>query len=350
MKPFTAFAQNVGLVRFPNVKSRYVATVAGLILLHLGCFPKRAALVVSMPLPVPGGAGHVRFGTGAAAGIQTPSKVNLAANGNLVIGASGVIPSAEPGFYDEFPEGVRIVLESGITAASVAAILLNLLFHIVGAREEWRPTSVTAEAAPTSSVRKRFSEGSYGATVPKKMSVEEASNLDREEFIERFGSLYERSPWVAEGAWRERPFTDLSEMHAAFVTTVRDAPPERRLGLIRAHPDLAGKAAVAGELTPESTREQASAGLDRLSPGEYEAFTRLNDAYKEKFGFPMIFAVKENTKETILSGVEARLGNSRPQELEAALGEITKIGFFRLQELVRPKSQEATGGPGVGEP
>jgi 2-oxo-4-hydroxy-4-carboxy-5-ureidoimidazoline decarboxylase len=188
------------------------------------------------------------------------------------------------------------------------------------------------------------------ATVPKKITVEEASNLDREGFIERFGSLYERSPWVAEGAWRERPFADLSEMHAAFVTTVRDAPPERRLGLIRAHPDLAGKAAVAGELTPESTREQASAGLDRLSPEEYEAFTRLNDAYKEKFGFPMIFAVKENTKETILSGVEARLGNSRPQELEAALGEITKIGFFRLQELVRPESQEATGGRGVGEP
>ena len=188
------------------------------------------------------------------------------------------------------------------------------------------------------------------ATVPKKITVEEASNLDREGFIERFGSLYERSPWVAEGAWRERPFADLSEMHAAFVTTVRDAPPERRLGLIRAHPDLAGKVAVAGELTPESTREQASAGLDRLSPGEYEAFTRLNDAYKEKFGFPMIFAVKENTKETILSSVEARLGNSRPQELEAALGEITKIGFFRLQELVRPESQEATGGPAVGEP
>ena len=188
------------------------------------------------------------------------------------------------------------------------------------------------------------------ATVPKKMSVEEASNLDREGFIERFGSLYERSPWVAEGAWRERPFADLSEMHAAFVTTVRDAPPERRLGLIRAHPDLAGKAAVAGELTPESTREQASAGLDRLSPEEYEAFTRLNDAYKEKFGFPMIFAVKENTKETILSGVEARLGNSRPQELEAALGEIAKIGFFRLQELVRPEPHEAAGGPGVEEP
>ncbi len=184
-------------------------------------------------------------------------------------------------------------------------------------------------------------------TVPEKMTVEEASNLDREGFVDRFGSLYERSPWVAEGAWRERPFGDLSGMHAAFVRTVCDAPSERRLGLIRAHPDLAGKAAVAGELTPESTREQASAGLDRLSPEEYEAFTRLNDAYKEKFGFPMIFAVKENTKETILSGAEARLGNSRPEEVEIALGEIAKIGFFRLQELVRPGPDEAAGSPHV---
>ena len=179
------------------------------------------------------------------------------------------------------------------------------------------------------------------------MTVAEASDLDREEFVARFGSLYERSPWVAEGAWRERPFRILSEMHAAFVRTVREAPFERRLDLIQAHPDLAGKAAVAGELTPESTREQASAGLDRLSPEEYEAFTRLNDAYKERFGFPMIFAVRENTKETILAGAEARLGNSRPEEVEIALGEIAKIGLFRLRELVLPEPDEAMESPGV---
>jgi OHCU decarboxylase len=186
--------------------------------------------------------------------------------------------------------------------------------------------------------------------VPEKMTVEEASNLDLEEFVDRFGALYEGSPWVAEGAWRGRPFDSLSGMHAAFVKTVRDAPPERQLGLIRAHPDLAGKAAVAGELTPESAREQASAGLDRLSPEEYGAFTRLNDAYKEKFGFPMIFAVRENTKETILAGAEARLENSRSEEVETALGEISKIGLFRLRELVRPEPGEAAGSPRAEKP
>ena len=183
--------------------------------------------------------------------------------------------------------------------------------------------------------------------MPEKMTVVEASNLDREGFVNKFRSLYEGSPWVAEGAWRERPFRSLSEMHAAFVRTVREAPPERRLGLIWAHPDLAGKAAVVDELTPESAREQASAGLDRLSLKEYKAFARLNDAYKEKFGFPMIFAVRENTKETILSGAEARLGNSRPEEVEIALGEIAKIGLFRLQELVQPEPDESIGSPRV---
>ena len=184
-------------------------------------------------------------------------------------------------------------------------------------------------------------------TVPEKMTAQEASNLDLDEFVGRFGSLYEGSPWVAEGAWRGRPFNDFSGMHAAFVRTVRAASYERQLGLIRAHPDLAGKAAVAGELTPESTREQASAGLDRLSPEEYETFTKLNDAYKEKFGFPMIFAVRENTKETILSGAEARLRNSRTEEVETAISEIAKIGLFRLRELVRPEKE--AGDPRVDE-
>src|SRR3712207_517382 len=112
----------------------------------------------------------------------------------------------------------------------------------------------------------------------KRITVDGVNDLNAEEFMERFGSLYEHSPWVAEGAWRERPFGDLSELHEAFLRAVRAAPPERRLALIRVHPELAGKAAVAGELTPESTSEQTSVGLDRLTPEEYEELTRLNRA------------------------------------------------------------------------
>jgi OHCU decarboxylase len=170
--------------------------------------------------------------------------------------------------------------------------------------------------------------------LPEKATIDEVNNLPKEEFVARFGALYESSPWVAEAAWHERPFGSRSELHEAFVRAMHKAPRELQLGLIDAHPDLAGKAAVAGELTPESTREQASAGLDRLTPEEYEAFTEMNHAYRERFGFPMIVCVKEHTKESILQNARSRLQNSREEEVEIALGEIAKIARLRLQDLV----------------
>lgn len=168
----------------------------------------------------------------------------------------------------------------------------------------------------------------------EKITVDEVNRLSREGFVKRFGPLYEHSPWVAEEAYGARPFEGLDGLHAAMVRAVAAAPEGRKMDLIRAHPDLAGRAALAGELTPESKREQASAGLDGLMPGEYREFHRLNDAYKEKFGFPLIFAVREHTKETILAGAERRLEHSRPEEIETALAEISKIARLRLEDLV----------------
>lgn len=150
--PFTAFAQNVGLVRFSNVKSRFVVATGGGILLLLGFLPKLAAAVASIPLPVLGGAGLVLFGTVAAAGIQTLSRVDLTDNRNLIIVAVavafGVIPSTVPEFYAGFPEGVRIVFESGITSAAIAAILLNIIFNILGDERQISATSDVASHAP----------------------------------------------------------------------------------------------------------------------------------------------------------------------------------------------------------
>lgn len=166
------------------------------------------------------------------------------------------------------------------------------------------------------------------------MNLEEVDRLDREEFVARFGSLFEHSPWVAEEAWRSRPFGSIEKMWRAFENAMYSAPRERQLDLIRAHPDLAGKAAIAGELTQESAREQASAGLDRLSPGEFEAFTRMNREYREKFDLPMVVCVREHTKESILENVESRLGNSRDEEIRTALAEISEISHYRLLDLV----------------
>lgn len=177
----------------------------------------------------------------------------------------------------------------------------------------------------------------------RRITAKEAGNLDKDEFVARFGHLFEGSPHFAEAAWQKRPFRGFSDLLRAFEETVYAASREQKLDLIRAHPDLAGKAAVEGSLTPESTREQASAGLDRLSPKEYESFTRMNSAYREKFGFPMVVCVREHTKETILANAGARLRNSRAEEIETALGEIAKIANLRLQELVSPNPGEVGG-------
>jgi xanthine permease len=151
--PFTAFAQNVGLVRFTGIKSRFVVAAAGVILMLLGFFPKLGALVASIPLPVLGGAGLVLFGTVAAAGIQTLSRVNMADTRNLTIVAVsialGVIPSTVPTLYEKLPDWAGLFLESGITAAAIAAILLNILFNIVGSgRAQLSSTADTAAHAP----------------------------------------------------------------------------------------------------------------------------------------------------------------------------------------------------------
>jgi len=174
-----------------------------------------------------------------------------------------------------------------------------------------------------------------------RITVTEANRLAREDFVRTFGSVYERSPWVAERAWGERPFEAPDDLRRALWRAVDEASRERQLDLIRAHPDLVGKAAVAGGLTPESEREQSAAGLDRLSPEEYERFTDMNDAYREKFGFPMVVYVREHTKDSILAQAEARLANTSEREVETALEEIHKIAASRLEDLI---ASEEVGG------
>jgi xanthine dehydrogenase D subunit len=152
--------------------------------------------------------------------------------------------------------------------------------------------------------------------------------------LTELGSLFERSPWVAEAAWPKGPFGSVDELQAALETALREASSERQLELIQAHPELAGREAEQGTLTRESRREQASAGLDQLTADEVEALQRLNRSYRERFGFPMIVCVREHTKDSIMAWGNARLEHSREQEIEIALGEITKIARLRLDDLL----------------
>lgn len=154
-------------------------------------------------------------------------------------------------------------------------------------------------------------------------------------FVAALGHLFEHSPWVAEETWAKRPFASAEALHAAMGATMRGAARDRQLALIRAHPDLAGRLAQQKKLTAESTREQASAGLDQLTDAELAEFTRNNDAYKAKFGFPFIICARLNAKASILAAMAARLPNPPAVEFTTALGEIEKIAWLRLSDLLK---------------
>jgi len=164
--------------------------------------------------------------------------------------------------------------------------------------------------------------------------MDSINELDRGAFVERYGPLFEHSPWVAEDAFSDRPFADEDELFEALRAAMYSAPRERQLALIRAHPDLAGKAAIEGSLTKSSQSEQSSAGLNRLTPDEYEEFTRTNEAYRERFGFPFVVCVREHTKESILRVAAERLEHTRDEEVRVALEEIAKIARLRMEDLL----------------
>ena len=158
--------------------------------------------------------------------------------------------------------------------------------------------------------------------------------MECEELVAALGSAVEHSPWVAREAWRRRPFGSRAGLQLAFEAAVRSAPRERRLELLRAHPELAGREAAAGELTGASAREQRAARLDRLAPDELAALTQLNADYRARFGFPFIACVREHSVESLLAWGRARLARDEEAEAATALAEIGKIVGLRLRELV----------------
>ncbi|WP_095068159.1 2-oxo-4-hydroxy-4-carboxy-5-ureidoimidazoline decarboxylase [Pseudomonas sp. Irchel 3A18] len=162
------------------------------------------------------------------------------------------------------------------------------------------------------------------------------SSLSREAFIAAFADIYEHSPWVAEKAYdlgMNPELDQVENLHARMSEILLNADHERQLALINAHPDLAGKAAIQGELTEASTREQAGAGIHQCTAEEFQRFTELNHAYKARFGFPFIMAVKGSDRHKILAAFEQRIHHSAEAEFACALAEINKIALFRLLTL-----------------
>lgn len=161
------------------------------------------------------------------------------------------------------------------------------------------------------------------------------ATLDKQTFVERFGGVFEHSPWIAEAAYDAGlpvGIDSAEALHSAMVAALRKGTEAQKRDLILAHPDLAGRLAQAGRLTADSSREQTSAGLDLLSDEERARFTELNERYKAKFGLPFIMAVKGRSKEDILAAFQSRLENNPVQEFATALEQIERIALLRLKE------------------
>jgi len=323
--PYTCFAENVGLVRLTKVKSRWVVATAGLIMIVIGLIPKIGATVAAIPLPVLGGAGLALFGTVAVIGIHTLRRVDFHDERNVIVLAISLgfalIPVAFPTFYRAFSADVQTVIASGITMGSLSAILLNLVFNHWGGRH-----NLVHRVVPTPHEDER-------------LTMDQINDLRREEFIDTFGGLFQGRPWIAEKAYGSRPFNEVYDLRRAFHEGLFSAPPEQQLELIREYPDLAGTAMRGHRLGTRSTFDQAIAGLDRLTAEEYQTFDELNRAYHEKFGFPLVMCVRENTKETLLRNGQARLENPPAQEKATALVEIAKIANLRLLDIVEEPAQ-----------
>ena len=166
------------------------------------------------------------------------------------------------------------------------------------------------------------------------------SRMNKDDFVACFGGVYEHSPWIAEAVWEIAPDPEMEDaqdtpdgIHVVFRSILDDANYDTKLALLRAHPDLAGKLAIGGELTAESTSEQASADLDNCTPQEFEAFQSLNNHYKEKFGFPFILAVRGYHRTEILEKFRQRVNNDVDTEFNEALAQVHRIALLRLNEI-----------------
>jgi len=193
-----------------------------------------------------------------------------------------------------------------------------------------RPPAASGSRPDISGARPDLSGSRRDLSGPRPDVSGAPPDLDEDAFVARYGALFEHSPWVAREAYRRGPRDDLP---AAFAAALREAPRDERLAVLRAHPELAGREATAGELTEASMREQAGAGLDRLTAEELAAWRALNHAYRERFGFPLVVCVREHTQDSILAWGRRRLDNDVDRELDVAIGEVVKIARLRLEDM-----------------
>ncbi len=316
--PYTCFAENVGLVRLTQVKSRFVVAAAGAIMIVIGLIPKAGALVAGIPHPVLGGAALAMFATVAAVGIQTLSRVDFHDHRNVVIVSTSLglamYVTAQPDVAKAVPSWAQIILGSGITLGSITAILLNVVFHHIG---KGRGPAVA---------------GSPGHDLVR---LEEVNSMTPDQFADTFSGLFQGPRWAVERAFDQRPFADTHDLRRAFQEALYSATTSEQTELINSYPDLGSVAVTTGDAGDHSYADQSVLGLTRLAEQEHEELGSLTQAYRERFGFPLIVSVRDqdNFNQILRHGWE-RLSNSPSQEHAAAMVEIAKIATHRFNRLV----------------
>jgi uric acid transporter len=315
--PYTCFAENVGLVRLTRIKSRYVVAAAGVIMIILGLLPKAAAIVAGIPHPVLGGAAIAMFATVAVVGIQTLSRVDFHDHRNVVIVATSLglamYVTAQPDVAKAVPDWAQIIFGSGITLGSITAILLNLVFFHIG-----KGHGPAVAGTPGASIR-----------------LDQVNEMSREEFVRTFSGLFQGPDWVVERAYAQRPFSDTNDLRRSFQEALFAASPDEQEQLIGSYPDLGSLSVAEGDEGERSKEDQSVLGLTRLAEQEQQELASLTRAYRDRFGFTLIMAVRdhENFNQLLRHGWE-RLNNSPTQEHAAALIEIAKIATHRFDQLV----------------
>lgn len=314
--PYTCFAQNVGLVRLTRVKSRWVVTAAGIIMIILGILPKAGAVVASIPGPVIGGASLAMFANVAVVGIQTLSKVDMRDHRNAVIVSTSIglamLVTLKPDLASLMPSWLQIIFGSGVTIGALIAFILNLLFFHVGKQDG--PDVAIVDGRP--------------------VDLDQVNAMDRETFVEAFKSMYDGDVWPVERAWEQRPFTDATELRKAFEDEVLGASADEQEALISAYVDIADLA------SNQDANEQAHADTAALALGEFndaelKELQAASAAYREKFNRPLVVCVTNLAdREQLIASAWKRVESSQTREARFALGEVIDIADEHFNILV----------------
>ena len=306
--PYTAFSENVGLVRLTGVKSRWVVAAAGVIMIILGFLPKVAAVVASIPNPVLGGAALTLFATVAVVGIQTLGKVDFTDHRNLIIVTTSLAlalwVTAYPDIAKAMPTGLNLIFGSGISIGAVAAIVLNVVFFHTGSRGP------------------RVAGGGS-------ITLDEVNSMTKDRFTEVFGHVVQDVPWAVERAYEQRPFESTNALREAFQDGVLTGSSDQQEELLNAFHDLGAEDETGHALAVDHV------ALSNLDETDHNDVVELASAYREHFGFPLIICARETERfDRVLKNGWSRMDNSPAAEKAFALIEIAKIANYRFTDLV----------------